>query len=79
MASKKENNGKNNVTARWLLVATTFFALLSFFAIGRIVYLQYFWKPDPRVLKMNDFKLQAQKHHRLRGATACNHDSDLPR
>lgn len=62
MASKKENNGKNNVTARWLLVATTFFALLSFFAIGRIVYLQYFWKPDPRVLKMNDFKLQAQKH-----------------
>ncbi len=50
------------MTARWLLVATTFFALLSFFAIGRIVYLQYFWKPDPRVLKMNDFKLQAQKH-----------------
>lgn len=42
MAGKKENTGKNNVTARWLLVATTFFALLSFFAIGRIVYLQYF-------------------------------------
>ena len=62
MTGKKENTGKNNVTARWLLVATTFFALLSFFAIGRIVYLQYFWKPDPRVLKMNDFKLQAQKH-----------------
>ena len=62
MAGKNGNTGKNNVTARWLLVATTIFALSAFVAVGRIIYLQYIWKPDPRCLAMNDFKLQANKH-----------------
>lgn len=62
MARKKGNTVKNNVTAKWLLVATTIFALSAFVAIGRIVYIQYFWKPDPRCLSMNDFKLQANRH-----------------
>ncbi len=58
----EETNRKNNVTARWLYVATVLFVLMGFVAIGRIIQIRYFWKPDPRALARNEFKLQASKH-----------------
>ena len=37
---------------------TIAFTLAGIVLIGRIVYIQYFWEPNPRALKMKDFKVQ---------------------
>ena len=37
---------------------TIAFTLAGIVLIGRIIYIQYFWEPNPRALKMKDFKVQ---------------------
>ncbi len=53
---------KNCPAARWLVIATIFFLFAGVFIVGKVVYIRWVWKPDPRCLEMSDFKLQAQKH-----------------
>lgn len=61
MEEDKQKSQKVSVSA-WMTLFTFFFILISFIVIGRTLYLQYIWEPDPRALKMNDFKLQDEKH-----------------
>ena len=55
----KEGGNKYNTASRTLLMLTIAFTLASIVLVGRIVYIRYFWEPNPRALKMRDFKVQS--------------------
>ena len=54
----KDREYKYNTASRTLLMLTIAFTLAGIVLIGRIIYIQYFWEPNPRALKMKDFKVQ---------------------
>ena len=65
----KEGGHTYNTASRTLLVLTILFILASFVLIGRIIQIKYFWEPDPRALRMREFKVQSSsvKLEALRG------------
>ncbi len=58
---KKRKRRKYSSTDILMLVTTFFFAAVAFLSIGRIVYFETVWKPDPRCVKMKDFKPQSKE------------------
>ncbi len=52
----KRKKRKYSSTDILMLVATVFFAVIAFLSIGRTIYFETIWKPDPRCLAMDDFK-----------------------
>ena len=65
----KEGGHTYNTASRTLLVLTILFILASFVLVGRIIQIKYFWEPDPRALRMREFKVQSSsvKLEALRG------------
>ena len=61
MEEDKEKKSQKRISLS-MMVFTFLSIVLSIVIVGRILYIQYVWEPDPRALTMNDFKLQDEKH-----------------
>ncbi|MGN0191232.1 MAG: hypothetical protein ACI39U_06215, partial [Candidatus Cryptobacteroides sp.] len=55
----KGEEKKYNTASRTLLMLTIIFTLASIVLTARIIQIKYFWEPDPRALKMREFKVQS--------------------
>lgn len=55
----QEGGNKYNTASRTLLMLTIAFTIASIVLVGRIVYIRWFWEPNPKALKMKDFKVQS--------------------
>lgn len=58
---KEKGHNKYTSTDILMLLVTALFAGVSFLAIGRIIWYETVWQPDPRCVKMKDFKTQSKE------------------
>ncbi len=58
---KEKGHNKYTSTDILMLLVTALFAGVAFLAIGRIIWYETVWQPDPRCVKMKDFKTQSKE------------------
>ncbi len=57
----KGKHSRYTSTEILMLMVTVVFACVALIATGRVIWYETVWQPDPRCLKMNDFKIQSKK------------------